>query len=162
MAKSFLGNHSTRGLRNNNPGNLVITNSKWQGKISKEKNTDGKFEQFQNITYGIRAMLKDIIHDVNKGKNTVSKIISEYAPPNENNTKSYIDSVCKSIGVTPHQKLTVINAPFLVALSRAIFKVELGKPHSLIEDSDIIQAINLLGNISTENLIVNTNTNFFF
>ena len=162
MAKSFLGKHSVRGLRNNNPGNLVITDLKWQGKISKDKNTDGTFEQFQSIPFGLRAMLKDLINDINKGKNTINKIISEYAPPHENDTQAYINSVSKSVGLSPNEKLTVINAPFLVSISRAILKVELGKPHILIEDADIIQAINMLGNISTNNLIVKTNTNFFF
>lgn len=160
MTKSFLGNHKIRGLRNNNPGNLVKTNIKWQGKVT--INTDGKFEQFVNIHFGIRAMLKDLINDINKGKNTVSKLILEYAPPNENDTNNYIDLVSKSIGATPNQKLTVINVDFLFALSRAIFKVELGPSHKDITDTDIQKAINILGNVTTKNLTVNTNPNFFF
>lgn len=164
MAKTFLNNHKVRGLRNNNPGNLILTNIPWQGKISKELNSDNgkKFEQFQNIHFGIRAMLKDVINDINKGKNTVSKLISEYAPPNENNTLAYIDSVSKSIGVKPNDKLTQINERFLLSLARAIFKVELGKYHTEITDSDINQSLKMLGNVSTPTLKVTINPNFFF
>lgn len=157
--KSFLNNHTVRGLRNNNPGNLVKTNIKWLGKL---QSTDPKFEQFQSLEFGIRAQLKDLINDINKGKNTVSALISEYAPPNENNTGAYIRSVAKSLGVTEKQKLTSIDAKFMLNLARAIYKVELGKYHVDIKDSDILGAISKLGEVSTGLLKVNTNTNFFF
>lgn len=160
--KTFLNNHAIRGVRNNNPGNLIITSIPWQGKIPKVQNTDKKFEQFINLEFGIRAQLKDIIHDINKGKNTVKKLISEYAPSNENDTTAYINSVCKSINVTPNQPLTIINVQFLLNLSRAIYKVELGPAHKVILDVDIIGAINKLGNVTTDKLKVNINPNFFF
>ena len=38
---SFLGRKElTRGIRNNNPGNLVLTNIAWQGKIPNSQNTE--------------------------------------------------------------------------------------------------------------------------
>jgi len=162
MSKSFLNNHTVRGLRNNNPGNLIKTNIKWLGKIPNSKNTDVKFEQFTDIKFGIRAQLKDLINDINKGKNTVRLLISEYAPSNENNTIAYIDSVCKTIGVTPNEKLTQINDQFLLKLTRAIYKVELGIAEKQITDNDILEAINSLGNVSTQILKVIINTNLFF
>lgn len=159
--KNFLNDLTkVRGLRNNNPGNLIKTAIDWQGKIT--KSADAKFEQFQNLTFGIRACLKDIIHDINKGKNTVRKLISEYAPPNENNTNAYIASVASSLGVGADSVLKSINASFLLKVARAIFKVELGSQHVLVEDSDIKAAIKLLGNVSTDKLTVSTETNFFF
>ncbi|MGL2964651.1 hypothetical protein ACSVH2_12585 [Flavobacterium sp. RSB2_4_14] len=160
--KTYLNNHRVRGLRNNNPGNLVRTKIAWQGKLPASQNTDTKFEQFKNLEYGIMAQLKDLIHDINKGKNTVRALISEYAPDNENNTKAYIDSVCKSIGVTPTQKLTQINEQFLLKLARAIYKVELGTSHTDVTDNDILGAIKKLGNVSTTVLKVVINQNFFF
>jgi len=162
MSKSFLNNHTVRGLRNNNPGNLIKTNIKWLGKIPNSKNTDVKFEQFTDIKFGIRAQLKDLINDINKGKNTVRLLISEYAPSNENNTIAYIDSVCKTIGVTPNEKLTQINDQFLLKLTRAIYKVELGIAEKQITDNDILEAINSLGNVSTQILKAIINTNLFF
>ena len=154
MSKSFLNNHKIRGLRNNNPGNLVRTSLAWQGKIPFPESKDLKFEQFSEIKYGLRAMLKDVIHDINKGKNTVSALITEYAPSVENDTKGYILKVCKTLGVQPNEKLSTINSSFLVLLIRAICKVELGKDHSLISDSDINEALQLLGDVSTPNLKV--------
>ncbi|PWA08972.1 hypothetical protein [Flavobacterium laiguense] len=156
MSKSFLNAHKVRGLRNNNPGNLKFTAISWQGKIPIKQNKDKVFEQFENITFGLRAMMKDLINDINKGKNTVKKLISEYAPASENNTTSYINSVCKSIGVTPDEKITAINRKFLLLLSRAIIRVELGDAHKEVADNDIEAAIDNLGNVSTVNLKVNT------
>lgn len=160
MSKSFLNNHTVRGLRNNNPGNLIYTAIAWQGKIPKPQSKDSKFEQFIDLKHGIRAMLKDVINDINKGKNTVTKLINEYAPPTENNTKAYIQTVAKSIGVDALEPLKTINNAFLLSLSRAIFKVELGTAHTQITDSDINDAIQSLGQVSTNVLTVTIKKNY--
>ena len=80
--KSYLQNQSApRGIRNNNPGNLVRTKIKWVGKIPFAESTDQKFEQFRSVEYGIRAMAADLLNDIDKGKNTIQKIVYEFAPP---------------------------------------------------------------------------------
>ncbi|MFV8323577.1 hypothetical protein [Flavobacterium sp. LS2R12] len=154
MSKSFLNNHAIRGLRNNNPGNLKRTKDAWQGKIPFVQSKDKTFEQFKDIKHGIRAMLKDLIHDINKGKNTVNALINEYAPTFENDTKAYIQAVSKTLGVQPTQKLTTINSKFLIVLARAIMKVELGASHTSVTDADIEEALQLLGEVSTPQLTV--------
>jgi len=154
MSKSFLNNHKVAGLRNNNPGNLIRTNIAWQGKIPHSANPDKRFEQFENIHWGLRAMLKDLINDINKGKNTVKLLISEYAPPSENDTKAYINSVATTLGVAPTERLKEINSAFLLRLSRAILKVELGTANTQVTDSDIVKAITMLGDVSTSTLKV--------
>lgn len=152
MSKSYLGTNLTRGLRNNNPGNLVRTNIAWQGKV---KSTDSRFEQFQNIHFGLRAMYKDLINDINKGKNTVSQLISEYAPNFENDTQLYINKVAQKLGVAPNQKITKINVEFLVLLGRAIVNHENGKSaEKYVTELDLKKAISMLGNVSTTNLKV--------
>lgn len=161
MSKSFLNSPKlVRGLRNNNPGNLVRTSDAWQGKIPFPQSKDLKFEQFFELRYGIRAMLKDLIHDIKKGKNTVSLLIHEYAPSFENETDDYIKKVSKTLGVSPTQKLTKIDGNFLILLARAIMKVELGNDHLKVTDSDIKEALKILGDVSDKNLIV-TITNKF-
>ena len=80
----------SRGIRNNNPGNLVKTSIQWKGKV---KGSDSRFETFANIYYGVRAAGLDLIADIKKGKNTIRKLITEYAPPNENDTTAYINKV---------------------------------------------------------------------
>jgi hypothetical protein len=157
MSKSFLNNHSVRGLRNNNPGNLKRSNNAWQGKIPYPQSKDKTFEQFTELKWGLRAMVKDIVHDINKGKNTVRLLISEYAPSSENNTQAYIDSVCKTMGIQPNDKLTTINDAFIVALVRSILKVELGTPNALVTDADIYDALTVLGEVSTPILKVTIN-----
>lgn len=153
---TFLNNHKVRGLRNNNPGNLIRTNIAWQGKIPFPQSKDTKFEQFTSVELGLRAMFKDLINDINKGKNTITKLIHEYAPPHENNTKSYINSVSKSVGLMPDTIITKVDAPFLLALGRAILKVELGSAHSEITDSILKSGISLLGTYKLSNVSVNT------
>jgi len=57
-----------RGLRNNNPGNIRISDTPWQGKIPKAMNTDKNkaFEQFESLEYGLRALMKNAYPEVNK------------------------------------------------------------------------------------------------
>ena len=162
MAKSFLNNHKVRGLRNNNPGNLIRTSSAWQGKIPYAQSKDLKFEQFTNVLYGLRAMFKDLITDINKGKNTVRKLIYEYAPPNENDTELYIIKVCKSIGVKPDDVISKVNNQFLILLGRAIIKVELGIYHAEITDTNLNDALVLLGDVSTSKLAVTIKKGYKF
>lgn len=94
-----------RGIRNNNPGNLIFTNINWTGKLPKEQNKDRRFEMFIAPEYGIRAMIKDIKNDIEKGKNTVPALMTEYAPRFENNTDAYIQTVCKDLKVSATAKL---------------------------------------------------------
>ena len=116
---------SPRGIRNNNPGNLIYTNIKWNGKLAKEQNKDRRFEMFIAPEYGIRAMIKDLKHDIEKGKNTVPTLISEYAPKHENNTGAYIATVCRDLKVKQTAKLLPTkNTLRLLILS--ISKVENG------------------------------------
>ncbi len=101
---SYLEN-APRGIRNNNPGNLIYTNTNWTGKIPKAQNRDRRFEMFITPVFGVRAMIKDLKHDIEKGKNTVPKLIEEYAPRFENNTDTYIKTVCNDLKVSKRAKL---------------------------------------------------------
>lgn len=141
--KSFLGQTSLpRGLRNNNPGNLVKTNIPWAGKIT--PSGDPNFEQFNYLEYGIRAMASDTIHDVNAGMNTITSLITEYAPPSENNTAAYIASVSDTTGIAPTVPF-LLNETTLAAIIKAKIEVENGSvAFNYITDEDIQNGINLL------------------
>jgi hypothetical protein len=91
--------YKVRGLRNSNPGNLRLTSIQWEGKVPNEENTDGEFEQFYNAEDGIRAMARNLLTYYGRGLDTIEKIISTYAPDNENNTGAYIRSVEKFTGI---------------------------------------------------------------
>ncbi len=120
---SMYSQYRQRGIRNNNPGNLILTNINWQGKVPRASNTDGKFEQFTSPLMGIRAMYLDIRGDVRRGADTLRKLITRYAPPSENNTAAYIATVAKAIGKGADQTLTAADFPALLA---AIIKHENG------------------------------------
>jgi hypothetical protein len=126
-----------RGERNNNPGNLVKTNINWKGKIESERNSDGRFEQFYEMKYGVRALIKDLLNDIKKGKNNLTSLISEFAPAHENNTNAYIRKVGKMTGLNPSQTIPA-DKNTIKELVKAIAYVENGKP--VINDNDFNQA----------------------
>lgn len=125
-----------RGIRNNNPGNLVITDIAWKGKVPKARNTDGKFEQFEDDAgvpghiWGLRAMYMDLRGDVIKrGMNTVRKLVTAYAPPAENDTAAYVAAVAAAIGKGPDAVLT---ASDLLKVQAAVIQHENGvQPYPL-------------------------------
>lgn len=154
---SFLGRKDLRrGIRNNNPGNLRNFNIPWLGKVPNSQNTDHnkEFDQFTEVKYGIRAMLRDLTNDISKGKNTIRKLISEYAPPSENDTQKYIDAVSKAVGLKPDQKIQIVDSNFYLVIARAIIKHECAPDHNLIKDSDIQDAIDIIGDYNLDNVTV--------
>lgn len=101
-----------RGIRNNNPGNIEKTTTLWKGEIPQFKNTDGRFKQFYNYIYGVRAIILNIKAYFRKGIKTPRQVISRWAPPGENNTDNYIRFVSSYIGVPenlpiPFEKSTI-------------------------------------------------------
>ena len=143
-----------RGIRNNNPGNLILTSIKWQGKVPNAENTDGHFEQFTSMALGVRAMLIDLKGDIEKdGLNTLTKLITKYAPPRENNTKNYITLVAAKTGIGANSILSTDKSTML-KVGSAITGVENGWLYQL-PISEIERGYNLMGgNYITE--VVNT------
>ena len=95
-----------RGVRNLNPGNIRITKSAWQGKIPVAQNTDGAFEQFESMEYGLRALMKLIVNYMRKYRfATIRQIINRWAPPVENDTGAYVNAVAKRVGLSADEKL---------------------------------------------------------
>jgi len=142
MARSFLNDmRYSRGIRNNNPGNLVRTSIDWLGKIPLDQNRDARFEQFYEIRYGIRALMRDIYTDYRRGSNTVRKLISEFAPAFENNTESYINSVIGKIGMSIIPQMDIDT---LAAIAKAIVAVENGSDAKYVTDQDYQDAIAIL------------------
>ncbi|OKO97607.1 structural protein [Xenorhabdus eapokensis] len=119
----------TRGIRNNNPGN-IRHGDQWQGLCGRQ--TDKSFCQFIAPEYGIRAMLKILRNYVKLyGDNTIRQFISRWAPPNENNTESYITHVSQTVGVSSHTVIDVNDKSIMTALTKAMIQMENGKqPYS--------------------------------
>jgi len=148
MKKSFLNNPLyalyPRGIRNNNPGNIRFLNSnEWVGKVPYSKNTDSgrEFEQFTELRFGIRAKMVLIYNKVNSGTNTIAKLISNYAPPSENNTAAYINQVTAMTGIDKNAVIE-LSEQSLIGLCKAISLMENGAKYSAyITDSDYADAI---------------------
>jgi hypothetical protein len=142
MAQSFI-NHvgGPIGLRNNNPGNLRDTGITWEGKIG----ANGGFVVFDDVAWGIRAFATNLYSSIKKyGTNTLRKYITRYAPPNENDTEWYIQTVSQKTGIGPDDVISN-DVDTLRSILRAQFDVEIGPQYSaLITDEDIDEGLSRL------------------
>lgn len=127
-ARAMMPDALSRGIRNNNPGNLT-GDDQWQGLVGKD---DGGYLKFDTPENGLRAMAIDFRNQQDKhGLNTVSDIISKYAPPNTNNTASYIKGVSASMGVQPDQKIDLHDPETMHRMMDAVIRHENGgNPYS--------------------------------
>ncbi len=114
-----------RGIRNNNPGNIRRTKIKWQGKVASP--TDPDFEQFVSAEMGIRAIARDLLSGYKRGKDTVREIVTEWAPPSENNTRVYVSVVCEALNVAPDTVIDVDDYAIMAPLVKAIIRHENGQ-----------------------------------
>jgi len=136
-----------RGLRNNNPGNLEKRSTPWQGKVPHSQNTDGRFEQFESIEMGLRALMINARTLINRGKNTIEKLIYTWAPPSENNSKNYADYVAKQMGIAKDKVFEKLDKDFFIRLAKAITAVENGEnslkqiPYSAFEKAHSLMGI---------------------
>ena len=114
----------SRGLRNNNPGNIRLSGTTYQGEV---KSTDSAFKQFKTMTYGYRAMFV-LLHTYQRkyGLNTIVAMISRYAPSNENHTEAYIEAVSDWSGVPASGRITSTNGDVMIPIVAAMSRVENG------------------------------------
>ena len=109
-----------RGIRNNNPFNIRIGASAWQGKIPIKQNTDTVFEQFIDMEHGIRAGISLLRTYIKARKlDTIRAIITRFAPSNENDTKRYIDVVAKRTGIKADERIT-FDKTYILKIAEAI------------------------------------------
>ncbi|EHS3408356.1 hypothetical protein MLH67_12840 [Escherichia coli] len=119
----------TRGIRNNNPGNLEYSKTNpWVGQTG----DDGRFAKFETPEHGIRALGRNLMSYQRQGIDTVSEIINRWAPPTDkNDTMSYIKAVCEQLGVSADEPLDASNPDTMKALCAAIIHHENGsQPYS--------------------------------
>lgn len=127
-----------RGVRNNNPLNIRKGNN-WQGE--RPNQTDPAFEEFVSLEMGFRAGLKILKRYIsgNDGRyqprDTIRLIIQRWAPPAENATQKYIDTVCQRTGFKPDQQIWFSHRDDICRIAQAMAWVECGQlfPLSIIE-----------------------------
>ena len=112
-----------RGLRNNNPLNIRHSADNFQGEI---KSNDKCFKTFSSMPYGYRAGFVILGTYLTRGVNTIEKIVSNWAPPVENDTESYIKNVEKWSGVPRCKVLTGADGADYILIVAAMSFVENG------------------------------------
>lgn len=93
-------NKLPRGIRNNNPLNIRRGHLAWEGEVFGLEGVplDTTFCQFKSMEWGWRAAFLLLRRYIEEYKcNTVRKIISRWAPSNENDTERYVSYVANSV-----------------------------------------------------------------
>ena len=124
----------TRGIRNNNPLNIrKVPGTHWRGEVLPQRGSgegagDRLFVQFESLEYGIRAAFCILETYRRKYKAVcIEDIINRWAPPSENDTRKYVETVCRLTGFGGKERLEESQLPALVC---AMAFVECGAPIS--------------------------------
>ena len=130
----------TRGQRNNNPLNIRRSADHWQG--ARVEQTDRSFVQFESMAYGYRAAWKVLESYWNHFRQkriifNVENIIYRWAPPTENDTKSYIHSILRMTSLGGNENLPQpsrgVDIPILEKLVAAMTTMECGIPYQQVD-----------------------------
>ena len=83
----------------NNPGNIE-QGQEYAGETGETyaNDRDRPFVVFDSPEMGVRALAKDLTTKIKRHKGDIEKIITEYAPNNENDTQDYINFVKSNLG----------------------------------------------------------------
>ena len=125
----------SRGLRNNNPGNIRLGSVRYKGE--RTKSSDSAFRQFESMEWGYRAMF--VLHHTYAIKHhchTLRSIINRYAPPTENHTENYIRRVAHATHLSPDEAVSTTDGATMTAVVAAMSEVENGVPANLHEVVD--------------------------
>lgn len=116
-----------RGLSNNNPGNIRISGTKYQGEIQPSK--DRAFKQFESMAYGYRAMFM-LLYTYQKrhGLRTIRQMISRWAPPTENHTDNYVRCVAQWSQIGADTGIDTMTKSTMVPVVAAMSRMENGVP----------------------------------
>ena len=129
-----------RGLRNNNPLNIRISTDKFVGEVRPSQ--DKAFKQFDTMAHGYRAAFRVLRTYINNYKcDTIRKIISRWAPKNENHTENYIKVVSERSGITADEPILADNREMMIRIVAAMSFVENGREAVM---SDVIRGWELL------------------
>ncbi|HDL7459310.1 TPA: lytic transglycosylase domain-containing protein [Yersinia enterocolitica] len=146
-----------RGIRNNNPGNI---NYVGQDGASLER-PGGRFAKFDTAYDGLKAMARQLMRyftgkTTGKPLQTLTDIISTWAPGSENNTGAYIAQLSKMLNVHPDAVLNLENPQVMSALMGGIIHHENGRnPYS----SELINRA--AGGMQPQGLQQETNINIY-
>lgn len=115
----------SRGLRNNNPGNIRRSRVRYQGEVRPSRDAD--FKEFETMAYGYRAMFVLLdTYSSRYGLHTIRSMLNRYAPPEENLTESYIRFVSDYSGVMPDEPIDTRCQGDMIPIVAAMSRIENG------------------------------------
>lgn len=115
---------TSRGLRNNNPGNIRHSTVRYLGEI---EGTDTAFKTFGDMCWGYRAMFV-VLHTyrTKHGIDTLCDMISRYAPAFENHTEAYARFVAEMAGIEVGDRVDTQSKELMTAIVGAMSRIENG------------------------------------
>jgi hypothetical protein len=117
------GGAQTRGMRNNNPGNIEF------GSFAQSFGATGgdpRFAVFPSLDQGVGAMQGLLQSYGRRGFNTIDSIVGRWAPAGENNVGAYANFVSGQTGFGRDQTLDLGNQATLDSLTDAMVRYESG------------------------------------
>ncbi len=125
MTRAPLATGPTRGVCNNNPGNIRKSDVAWHGAIA---GSDPAFVTFDTPENGIRAMAKVLLtYQRQHGLDTIAELLERWAPAAENDSFAYIDDVSTRLGIDPDERIDLTDPARLAGLCGAIIRHENGR-----------------------------------
>ena len=115
----------SRGLRNNNPGNIRRSRVRYLGEVRPSRDPD--FKEFETMAYGYRAMF--VLLDTYRsryGLDTIRRMLYRYAPPEENLTERYLQYVVDYSGIMPDEVVDTRSELDMIPIVAAMSKMENG------------------------------------
>lgn len=113
--KTYVFKDGTRAWRNNNPGNIR--------KSSKEIGNVGGYAVFSNYAAG-SAEIKSLLQSERYSNLSIKEAIFKYAPPSENDSTKYAETVKKSSGLDINRKINELSDTEIDSVINAIKTVE--------------------------------------
>ncbi|EAA6518593.1 lytic transglycosylase domain-containing protein [Salmonella enterica subsp. enterica serovar Muenster] len=140
----------SRGIRNNNPGNLNFAGQKG---ATLESGPDARFASFPTMLEGIAALDRQVMLYLKRGKNTIDQIIDIYAPSSDgNNTSSYKSYLSQYTGLGVKEKIDASNFEVMKKLIQGIINHENGAAASAVSGDDVMRALAMnRGNVYSPN-----------
>ncbi|EHH8686844.1 lytic transglycosylase domain-containing protein [Escherichia coli] len=140
----------SRGIRNNNPGNLNFAGQKG---ATLESGPNARFASFPTMLEGIAALDRQVMLYLKRGKNTIDQIIDIYAPSSDgNNTSSYKSYLSQYTGLGVKEKIDGSNFELMRKLIQGIINHENGAAARAVSGDDVMRALAMnRGNVYSSN-----------
>lgn len=119
-------------MRNNNPGNIRLSATRFKGEVVPSR--DSAFKEFAAVEYGYRAMF--VVLDTyarRYGLVTIRQMLGRYAPPDENFTEGYVRFVERRSGIDADTEIDSRSARDMVPVVAAMAEIENGEAPSIAD-----------------------------